>query len=122
MNLKTYASTLVGRGLLSLLLDIIAGGGIVVTFLNPLENKKEVTSTFVFIYFGVAFLTELSSAIFYFKYYCKQKKLFNLRGLNQRDAQFSCIFLIIRIVWTIIFGVYLIVQIMSHGPAIKHNH
>ena len=122
MNLKTYASTLFGRGILSLVLDVIAGGGLVVTVLNPLENKKEVSSAFVFVYFSVSFLIELSAAIFYFRYYCKQKKLFNLRGLNQRDAQFSCIFLIVRTVWTIIFGVYLIVQIMSHGPAIKHNH
>ena len=121
-DLKTYASTFIGRGVLSLILDIIAGGGLVVTILNPLENRKEVTSAFVFVYFSIAFLIELSSAIFYFRYYCKQKKLFNLRGLNQRDAQLSCIFLIIRTVWTITFGIYLIVQIMSHGPTIKHNH
>ena len=71
MNLKSYASTLVGRGVLSLVLDVIAGGGLVVTALNPLENKKEVSSAFVFVYFGVAFVIELSAAIFYFRYYCK---------------------------------------------------
>ena len=85
MDLKTYASTFIGRGILSLILDIIAVGGLVVTVLNPLENRKEVTSAFVFVYFTIAFLIELSAAIFYFRYYCKQKKLFNLRGLNERE-------------------------------------
>ena len=107
MSLKTYAGTLLGRGVWSVVLCLMTGGGLAVAVTNPLHSNTQ-TSVLVFLYFILAFLTEASAAGLYFKYYCKQRNLYNLRGLNQRDSQFSCLLIIIRTLWTIVFGSYLI--------------
>ena len=121
MTLKAYTNTIIGRAVWSIVLCLIAGGGLAVALTNSLHSNIQ-TSVFVFLYFILAFLIEASASAFYFKYYCRQRSLYNLRGLNQRDSQISCLLLVIRTVWTIVFGVYLIVQIYEEGPAIKKNH
>ena len=108
MDLKTYAGTLIGRAVWSIVLCLIAGGGFAVALTNPLHSNTQ-TSVFVFAYFILAFLLEATASGLYFKYYCRQRSLYNLRGLNQRDSQFSCLLLVLRTIWTIVFGVYLIV-------------
>ena len=85
MTLKTYAGTLVGRGVWSVVLCLIAGGGLAVAVTNPLHSNTQ-TSVFVLLYFILAFLIEASASGLYFKYYCRQRHLYNLRGLNQRDS------------------------------------
>ena len=40
MTLKTYAGTLVGRGVWSMVLCLIAGGGLAVAITNPLHRNK----------------------------------------------------------------------------------
>ena len=69
MTLKTYAGTLVGRAVWSVVLCAIAGGGLAVAITNPLHSNTQ-TSVFVLLYFILALVIELFAVIFYCKYYC----------------------------------------------------
>jgi len=113
-SVSTYTITFFLRMAISFILVCISFGGLGVAVNSKLDFRK-----FQISFFTIVAAFEIASILLTFWLYRKQRPLHDLSEVVQRDCQYTCLSLFLRVVWHVAMSLFIIVRIYQmeeEGP------